>query len=339
LPGGFEADQKFIDDCFVAPVLCGERCLGLAFPGYDCRANQVFKSIDDRIFQSNTFGAYMNQTRKMLVLATLLSFALAGCGQKKGATPAAMKINGQVITASELERQMEDLGMSPDSGNGITGKTMKSMIDKELMRQAAIKENLDKDEDVRASLAAADRMILATAYMQKQVAAIAKPTDAEVSEYYNQHPDFFANRKIYDLQEVAISGKPANEEEIKAKVAKGISLKDYLHWLGQKKIQYSNQQIPASTDQMREEVAKKLKDAQVGQAIPLDGTDQITALFINSVQTQPVTLAQASPRIMKRLFNSKMSETMENQIKKLHDEAKIEYVAPFTENGRAPKGQ
>jgi len=281
----------------------------------------------------------MNHSQKLLALVTVLSVALTACGEKKDVSPAAMKINGQVITASELERQLEEFGQSPDSGAGITGKTMKSMIDKELMRQAAIKENLDKDENVHASLAAANRMILATAYMQKQVAAIGKPTDAEVSEYYNQHPDFFANRKVYALQEVVINDKPANEAEIKAKLAGGIKLKDFLSWLEEKKIPNSTRELSASSDQIREVLAQKFKDAQAGQAIILDDAKQLTAIFINSVQAEPVTLAQASTTIKKRLFNMKMSGAMESKIKQLNDQAKIEYVAPYTENGKAKAKQ
>jgi EpsD family peptidyl-prolyl cis-trans isomerase len=276
----------------------------------------------------------MNHSRKLFALGIVLSVVLVACGEKKDAGHAAMKINGETITVTEMERQMEESGHSADSGPGITGKMMKSMIDKELMRQAAIKEKLDTDENVRASLAAANRMILATAYMQKQMAAIGKPTEAEVSGYFNQHPEFFGERKLYDLQEVVIKNPGANLAEIKAKVAGGINLKDFLHWLDGKKIPNSSQQFSASSDQMRDEVAKKFKEAHVGQAIILDDSNKTSALFVNSVQPQPVALAQASPIIMKRLFNTRMSDSIEGKIKQLHEQAKIEYVTPFTEKGR-----
>jgi EpsD family peptidyl-prolyl cis-trans isomerase len=170
--------------------------------------------------------------------------------------------------------------------------------------------------------------------MQKQIEAIGKPTAAEVNGYFNQHPEFFAERKSYDLQEVTIKGKPANEAEIKAKLTRGITLKEFVRWLDEKKISYTNQQLSASSDQMRDEVAKQLKAVHVGQAAILEGSDQMTALFINSEQLQPVTLPQASPMIMKRLFNLKMAQTMEDKFKQLREQAKIEYVAPFTENGK-----
>jgi len=281
----------------------------------------------------------MNHCKKLLVLAAVLGVALVACSQKKdvgqkAASPAAMKINGEVITAADLQRQLEESGMPPDSRNGITGKTMKVMINKELLRQAAIKEKLDADDKVRASIASTNRMILADANMQKQMAAIGKPTEAEVSAYFNQHPEFFAERKVYDLQEVAIKGASASEAAIKAKLASGVKLNDFLHWLDQQKIAHDAQQLSASSDRMRDDVVKKLKDARVGQAIIVDDTNQLVVVFMNSAQPQPVSLVDASPLIMKRLFNQKVGEGMENTLKKLHDQAKIEYVPPFTENGK-----
>lgn len=276
----------------------------------------------------------MSHFQKMFLLTAMLSVALAACGEKKAAGHAAMKINGEAISVAEMERQMEESGHSPESGPGITGKMMSSMIDKEVMRQAAIKDKLDNDENVRAGLALANRMILATAYMQKQMSAIVKPTDAEVNEYFKQHPEFFAERKVYDLQEVAIKPKPERLAEVKAKVAGGADLKDFLRWLDEKKIAYTSQQFSASSDQMRDEVAAKFKNIHVGQGITLDASNQMSALFVNSVQPQPVTLAQASPMIMKRLFNTRMSESVENKIKQLREQAKIEYLPPFTEKGR-----
>ncbi|MGO9446648.1 MAG: EpsD family peptidyl-prolyl cis-trans isomerase [Thiobacillaceae bacterium] len=277
----------------------------------------------------------MNHSKKLLVLTAVLSVALTACGQKKVATPAAMKVNGEIVTAAELENQLEESGMTPGSENPISGKMMKAMIDKELLRQAAVKDNLDKDPRVAANLASTRRMILASAYMRKQIETLAKPTDAEVTMYFKQNPDFFANRKLYDLQEVVIKGRPENEAEIRAKLAGGINLKDFVAWLAEKNIPNSNDHLSAGSDQMREAVANKLKDAPVGRAIPLDDPNQIAAVFINAVQTQPFTLAQAAPMIAKRLYNKKIGDTMQTTLSQLRGQAKVEYVAPFTENGKS----
>ena len=156
-----------------------------------------------------------------------------------------------------------------------------------------------------------------------------------MSGYFNQHPEFFADRKLYDLQDVVIQGKPANWSEIKEKAMGGMNLKGFLRWLDEKKIPYTSQQVSSSSDQMHEDVAKKLKDAHVGQAITLDNANQMNVVFVNAMQPQAVTLAQASPMIMKRLFSTKMGEAMGNELKQLREQAKIEYVAPFTKNGNA----
>jgi EpsD family peptidyl-prolyl cis-trans isomerase len=346
LPGHFaRGDLRLINTLsmiatialFIVSFVPHARCTLPTSTGYDCRLVRFpFPNLNIDSFGPLP-GAFMKYSQKMLALTVVLSVILAACGEKKTAGHAAVKINGETISVAELERQMEESGQSPASG--ITGQMMKSMIDKELLRQAAIKDKVDTDERVRASLALANRMILASAYMHKQIQGIGKPTEAEVSGYFNQHPEFFAERKLYDVQEVAIKGKPANAAEIKAKVAGGTNLKDFLRWLDEKKIPYTNQQFSVASDQMRDVVAKKLGDARIGQAVTLDDPNQIAALFINAAQVQPVTLAQASPMIMKRIFNTKMSEGMENKIKQLREQAKIEYVAPFTENGKVSAEQ
>jgi uncharacterized lipoprotein YehR (DUF1307 family) len=61
----------------------------------------------------------MNRSQELPVLAAALSVALTACGQKKEeASPVAMKANGQVITGSEMTRQREEIGPSPNSGPG-----------------------------------------------------------------------------------------------------------------------------------------------------------------------------------------------------------------------------
>jgi peptidyl-prolyl cis-trans isomerase C len=277
----------------------------------------------------------MNQSIKIVALVALLSMVLVGCGAKKKETgQVAMKVNGEPIMASDLEWQLEEAGIPPDPAS-INSKTMKAMIDKEILRQAAIKEKLDQDEKVRARIASADRMILADAYMHKQLAAITKPGQADIDAYYGQHPELYSNRQVYGLQEVALKQLPANVAMIKAKLASGIKFKDFLAWLDQQKLAYNTQQFSASTDRIRTEVVDKLKNVHVGQAVSLESPEQFVVLFVESAQSQPISAAEAAPLIMKRLYGKKMGESMENALDQLRKQAKIEYFPPFTANGRS----
>jgi peptidyl-prolyl cis-trans isomerase C len=279
------------------------------------------------------WGAFMNQCWKAPVLIALLVLLLTACGEKKAMGPAAVMVNDEPISVAEVDDRMERLGQSRSAGHRVSGKMIESMVEKELLRQAAVKEKLDEDARVRASLAEASRMILASAYMQKQIAAVPKPGEAEVKEYFNQHPERFADRKVYTLQELTIQTSPDTAKGIKAKLDAGATLDEFMRWLNEKKIENSNRQRVTSSDRMLEEVAQKFKTAKVGEAITLADNDHLTVLFVTAMEPEPLTLEQASAKIERLIYNKSLVERTENAIKQLREQAKIEYVPPYTEHG------
>jgi hypothetical protein len=74
---------------------------------------------------------------------------------------------------------------------------LESLIDRQLLQSEAAKEKLDRDPKVVQSIERAKALIIAQAYLQKHVAAPAKPTPAEINEYYSKNPLFFAGRKCW----------------------------------------------------------------------------------------------------------------------------------------------
>jgi peptidyl-prolyl cis-trans isomerase C len=280
---------------------------------------------------------------KLIALVAVLSLTLTACGVKKTADHAdeevAVKVNGEAITSVELQdkaRQLNHLGGTQQVT--IPAGMIQSKIDMELLRQAAVKDKLDADKSIRARLAESNRFILATAYLEKQMAAISKPGDAEVKAYFDQHPDRYAERKQYDLQELRIQTGPDNAAQIREKLGSGKNFKAFVRWLNDKKIPNNAQQLVATADQMPEEILQKLKSIKPGEAIAIDGKDQLDVILVNAVKPQPVTLVQASPMIGKMLDAKHKQDGMNDMMKQLREKAKIEYVPPYTANGMTVSG-
>jgi len=277
----------------------------------------------------------MNQTSKFLVLLAALSLSLCACTEKKSAAPAdskvAMKVNGQAISVAELD--IKSGNTAGAKKHAISGPTLKSITDLELLRQAAVQSKLDADENIRAKIAIATRTILAMAYMEKQLAAIGKPSESEISVYFSQHPERFAERKRYDLQELLIQPPPGEEAEIQAQLGRSKKFDEFDRWLTEKQISHSSNQVSVTTDRIPEEVLQKLKNLPVGGSAILGDKEQMHVIFKLAEQLQPVTLAQASPIVANMLMYKRKSETMDNMVKSLRDKAKIEYVPPYTANG------
>ena len=278
---------------------------------------------------------------KLLALIAVLGVALAACGEKKttGQADVAVKVNGETISVAELEDKMRQLGpLSGEQNSSVSASTIKSKIDMELLRQAAVKDKLDADKRIHARLAESNRLILATAYLEKQMAAVAEPGEAEVKAYFQQQPERFADRKQYDLQELLIQTKPDNEAQIKEKLGNGKNFKAFVRWLKEQKIPNNGQQLVTSTDQIPDEILQKLKNIKPGEAIAFDGKNQLNVIFISAMKPQPVTLEQASPMIVKALDDKHKLDGMNDMLKQLRETAKIEYVPPYTANGMAVAG-
>ena len=280
-----------------------------------------------------TSGALAGGAR-LLAISTLLCLVLAACGDKKSDTPAAVVVNGEALSAAELKFKLSQYDHLPaERKSALAADLLKSMIDTELLRQAAIKEKLDTDEIIRARIASTTRLILANAYLEKQSAAIAKPSESEIKTYFDQHPELYSDRKIYDLEELMIKVLQADATEVKAKLGDGKNYNDFVAWLGQKKLLNNSQHLSAAAEDMREEILGKLKNLKAGDVIALDGKDQLSVIRVNGVESQPIPFEKARPIIEDKLYKRRKTEGMDNMFKQLREQAKIEYVAPYTENG------
>jgi len=54
----------------------------------------------------------------------------------------------------------------------------------------------------------AQRQVLVEAYMEHLFKNLAAPTDSEIRDYYIRHPELFAQRKVYRVQELELQLDP-----------------------------------------------------------------------------------------------------------------------------------
>ncbi len=282
----------------------------------------------------------MKQTSKLLVLVAVASLSLSACTDKKStdaveSMPAdakvGVKVNGEAISVAELEAKS---GHDPSAKKqGLTEGRMKQMVDMELLRQAAVESSLDKDAAIRARIAISIRTILAMAYMEKQLGAVAEPTEAEITDFYTNNPARFAERKIYQVHEFNIQVPPGKASEIRAQLGKGIRLEEFEQWLKGKNIHHSGSPLTVSTDRLPDDVLDKFKNVSVGGTTVLGGDEQMNAVFVLAEKKQPISLAEAKPAVAIMMTEKRKQQALDNAMKQLRDKAKIEYIPPYSEKG------
>lgn len=274
------------------------------------------------------------------LLALALSVGLAGCGDKKAdkaATQVAAKVNGDEITVTQLNHELGKLGkMAPEQAKQAANQVLKSLVDQQILMRKAVEDKVDRDPEVMQSLEASRRQILAQAYVQKLTANQAKPGDAEIADYFAKHPELFAERRVYRLQEISVQVTPANGEAVKARLAQSKNLNDFIEWLKTQSIPARVSQSTKAAEQLPLEILPRLHQMKDGQAMTLSAAGSLNILVVAGAQTQPISQEQAKPVIERFLLNAKKREAAEAELKKLKEKAKIEYLGEYAEAGKEP---
>ncbi|MFH1817357.1 MAG: EpsD family peptidyl-prolyl cis-trans isomerase [Pseudomonadota bacterium] len=279
---------------------------------------------------------------KKLYLPLLIVALMAGCGDKKDGTAeeskptqVAAKVNGTELTVSQVNYALQRIpNLDKDQSKAASLQVIRNLVDQEVLAQKAQSEKLDRDPVVVQALDAARRQIMAEVYMTRKLGTPAEPTDAEVSDYFNKHPELFTKRKIYRLQELSIKAPKEKQETIRKQLADSKTLNDFAAWLKDEKYPVQASQGVKPAEQLPQALLPKLAEMPDGQAMVVNTPEGLLVILLADSQVQPVTLEQAKPAIARLLQNEARQKAAKAELDKVKAEAKIEYVGEFADAGK-----
>jgi hypothetical protein len=214
-----------------------------------------------------------------LELAVLLGAAAAGCGvsEGSGAPQLAARVNAEAITVQELEAARR------------RGESLERLIEQRLAREQALERGLDRAPQIVQALETARSEILARAWRQLLAEAQPRPLPEEVAAYYAAHPELFAERRLYTLEEVAVHRFTRAAEELPLELLARLAA---------------------------------MKEGEV-QALDPEG---LVALRLVAARPAPLDAAAAAPLIEKFLAARRSGEALAAEMKRLRAQARIEYL-------------
>ena len=269
-------------------------------------------------------------TPKRVLCAALIIVAatLSACGDKakeKKPGQALASVNGEEVTVLQLNEELQRAGVSAAQQDAASKQLLQVLIDRQLLQEAAAKENLDRDPKVMQAIDRAKSLIIAQAYLQKRVGNVTKPTPKEVEDYFNAHPEFFSNRKQFSMSEIVIGANDLTPE-VRAAADSAKSLEEVAVWLDAHKLKYGRTQVTRSTADVPPELSSKLLGMPKGQLFVVKEGPRAMFISVTEVKDAPVTLAVASPQIEQFLVNKKNKELATAELQRLRADAKIEYL-------------
>jgi len=276
----------------------------------------------------------------LIALATTVVL-LAACGDKKekGASQTAAKVNKAEVTVHQINFVLQQQrGLRPEQADAASKQILERLIDQELALQKADDLKLDRDPRVVQQLEAAKREIIARAYLEKVGEAAPKPTPEEIKKYYDEKPALFKERRIYQIQEIGIEAKPDQVGLLREKLAGAKNIGEFVEFLKANDFKFTGNQAVRAAEQLPLQSLDAFAKMQDGQAILNQGPNGVQVVVLAGSRSQPVGEEQARPAIEQYLLNERKRKLVEEDVKKMRTEAKIEYVGKFGEGAPGAAG-
>ncbi len=282
---------------------------------------------------------------KKLYLPLLMVALVAGCGDKKdkaatdetGPTQVAAKVNDTELTVHQVNFALQRVpNLEKDQTKAASLRVVRNLVDQEVIAQKALKDKLDRDPMVVQALDAARRQILAEAYMSRKLGAPVESSEAEVTDYFNKHPELFTQRKIYRLQEISIKAPKDKHDAIRSQLTASKTLENFAAWLKAENLDVKAAQGVKSAEQLPLEMLPKLSQMPDGQAMIVNTPEGLLVIVLVDSREQPVTLEQAKPAIAGLLKSQARQKAAKAELDALKAAAKIEYLGEFVDAGKEP---
>ncbi len=284
----------------------------------------------------------MKSQHAMFIALAVLAAFLSGC--EKPATDAKSEtvatVAGDKISAAELNLALSRLGELNETQTAeAKSKLLQALVDQRLVAQAAQKAGLDKEPAVEIAMAQASRQVLAEAYAERNFKDVAKPTESEIADYYNAHPELFSQRRIYRVQELELKVDPSRMSEVESRLKESHSMGDFVAWVKEQGIEGKTAVAVKPAEQIPLPLLGRLSQMKDGQVTVFSARPgQVLVQQLLESQQQPVSLEQSQSAIERVLMAEKRKDLMEADLKKLREAAKVEYTSGYAPAANAKAG-
>ena len=264
----------------------------------------------------------------VLCAALIVAAGLSACGGKaKEAKPgqALASVNGAEITVLQLNEELQRAGVGPGQQEAASKQLLQALIDRQLLQNEAAREKIERDPRVMQAIERAKSLIVAQEYLRKRIGNPPKPTAAEVEDYFNKNPQFFSQRKQFNMNELVIASADLTPA-LKAAADAAKSLEDVAAWMDAHKLRFARSQVARSTADLSTEMSAQLLRMPKGQLFIVKEGERSLLISIAEIREAPVPLAVAAPQIEQFLVSKRNKDSATAELARLRAGAKIEYL-------------
>jgi len=252
------------------------------------------------------------------------------------------KVNGDEITANQLTLEVQKIKIKIDDTEQLSQKLIAGLIDRQLLAQETLKLGLDRNQDVQEAVATAKAQIYAQAYIAKKIAKLPIPSGQEVQQFINEHPQYFAQRKIVNTIDIAFenSTQPLDLHWLESEVTTLDAMRKVLNDKG---IPFQTMNNSFSTDVLPSEMLDKVKRLKAGDLLFAHDTNKVIVKSVSSIEQSFVPATQAQKIATRMLAEKRRQDFIAQELNRLKALARIEVfessIATIASGSNAPINQ
>jgi EpsD family peptidyl-prolyl cis-trans isomerase len=286
------------------------------------------------------------------ILATAFFPFLSACTPHDGQgkiTQVAARVNGGEITVHQVNFLLENAPIpatqARTSPGGEAQAALDQLIEQEIVVQAAVGLKLDRNPDVLAALESARRAVLAHAYVEQLRATAAKPSAADIHEYFEKNPALFRERRVYRLHEFRLGPDSAidtaandeREAQLRSQWKRSHNLNALLSAAQSTGSRLTiTTQVLAAEQLPLDQVAEFQRLAE-GAVRFSHQANSIVVQQVVKILREPVSEARASPMIEAYLLEQRARQTVQDDLAQLKKSAQIELIGEFAPREEAAR--
>ncbi|MET3724066.1 EpsD family peptidyl-prolyl cis-trans isomerase [Sphingomonas trueperi] len=252
----------------------------------------------------------------LVTAAAAAALAVSGCGSKDGKLDKGQvvaSVDGDEITIFELNAEVQASQVPPGTDRKLAEQlALQRIIERKILSKIAREQKLDKTPAFLIQERRADELILTTMLRDKIAGGIAQPTDAEIAQYQAAHPERFAQRKIYSVEQILFP-PPTSADKFK-QFAPLKTLDQLAAKLTADGTQFRRAPTQIDTAALPPEIIAKIAALPAAEMFILPTQQGLTANVITAATVQPLPADQARELALNALRNERFSKAADAQL-------------------------
>jgi peptidyl-prolyl cis-trans isomerase C len=276
--------------------------------------------------------------RAALLALSALSLATSACDKKATGQTVAV-VNGEEISAGELNQQIAQLNLPPNADKkAVQAQVLQTLVNRTLMAQKARESGIDKSPEFISRQRLLEQELLISMAQQRQNDSARLPDQRQIDQFIASNPGMFGQRQVLKLDQVAFPMLSSQTQLDRLK--NDHSLKALTTSLTSMGVKFQRGQGNLDTATVPPAVLKQLNALPPGEPFVVPQNGQMIASAIVSRETVPMPAEQSRRLALETMKRQNASKSIEDQVKALRASAKIEYQpgyeAPAQKGGAAP---